>query len=133
MVVSLETLKGRIGQPGAAILDVRSQAEFAGERFWPSGAREDAGRAGHIPGALHVACDLVHDEEGELKRPAELRALCEASGVGRERRVVTYCTIGNRASQVWFTLKYLLKYPNVSVYYGSWVEWGKLTSTPIET
>ena len=47
--------------------------------------------------------------------------------------MITYCTIGNRASEAWFALKYLLGYPNARVYYGSWVEWGKDADAPIET
>jgi thiosulfate/3-mercaptopyruvate sulfurtransferase len=46
--------------------------------------------------------------------------------------VITYCTIGNRASQVWFVLKNLLGYRGAGVYYGSWVEWGKADDAPIE-
>ncbi|MGB0096893.1 MAG: rhodanese-like domain-containing protein [Solirubrobacteraceae bacterium] len=88
-----------IGRPDAAILDVRSQAEFAGERFWPSGATEDAGRAGHIPGATHVPFELIRDDEQALKPPDELRALFEAHGFGPERPIVTYCTIGNRGAK----------------------------------
>ena len=34
--------------------------------------------------------------------------------------------------QAWLALKYLLDYPEVQVYYGSWVEWGKLSDMPIE-
>ena len=46
--------------------------------------------------------------------------------------MITYCTIGNRASEAWFALKCLLGYPNARVYYGSWVEWGKAADTQIE-
>ena len=132
VAVSREAVGKLLSRPGVVIVDVRSRAEFTGERFWPSGATEDVGRAGHIPGAAHIPVELVRTEEGALKRPGELRALHEVNGVEPDRQVVTYCTIGNRASQVWFALKYLLGYPDMSVYYGSWVEWGKLSSTPIE-
>lgn len=132
LIASREVVEERIGQRDAMIVDVRSEAEFAGQHFWPSGATEDAGRAGHIPSAVHVPADLVHDEEGALRSPTDLRAVFETS-VGSDRRVLTYCTIGNRASQVWFALKYALGQGDVSVYYGSWAEWGKLASTPIET
>jgi thiosulfate/3-mercaptopyruvate sulfurtransferase len=44
---------GAIGDPGTTIVDVRSEAEYQGERFWPSGGMEPGGRAGHVPSAVH--------------------------------------------------------------------------------
>ena len=41
-------------------------------------------------------------------------------------------TDGERSSHTWFVLKYLLGYPNVRNYDGSWTEWGNLVRTPIE-
>jgi len=117
---------------GQVLLDVRAELEYEGERFWPSGATADAGRAGHVPGAISVPIDLLRNEDETLKSPDELRRVLEAAGVASEKRVIAYCTIGNRASQAWFALKYLLGYPDVSVYYGSWVEWGKIADTPVE-
>ena len=58
--------------------------------------------------------------------------MCDARGVEVDKGVVTYCTIGNRASLVWFVLGHVLGLPDVAVYYGSWVEWGKLADTPVE-
>jgi thiosulfate/3-mercaptopyruvate sulfurtransferase len=59
--------------------------------------------------------------------------MLEHAGVPKDRSVITYCTIGNRASEAWFALKYLLDYRDARVYYGSWVEWGKSSDAPIET
>lgn len=122
-----------INDPATIVLDVRAKSEYSGERFWPSGATEDAGRAGHVPGAVSVPIDQLRGEDGTLKRPEELRRVLEDAGVTQDAKVITYCTIGNRASEAWFALKYLLDYPDARVYYGSWVEWGKTPGLPIDT
>jgi len=125
-------VEAAIGQPGHVLLDVRSEPEFSGERFWPSGAAEDTGRAGHVPGAVSVPIDLLRSEDDTFRAPSDMRRALESAGVRPEQTVITYCTIGNRASQAWFALKHLLGYPDVSVYYGSWVEWGKTANAPVE-
>ncbi len=50
----------------------------------------------------------------------------------RDKEAITYCVIGWRSNQTWFVLKYLLGYPQVRLYDGSWLEWGGLIGVPIE-
>jgi thiosulfate/3-mercaptopyruvate sulfurtransferase len=133
LLASRQEVESAIASPASVVLDVRSGAEYGGERFWPSGATADTGRAGHIPGAISLPIDLVRDDAGAIKATDDLRRLYEGAGISPDQRVIAYCTIGNRASLAWFILKYQLGYPNVAVYQGSYVEWGKLPDTLIET
>jgi thiosulfate/3-mercaptopyruvate sulfurtransferase len=131
--LSKNELQAMIGQPGRVVLDTRSKAEYDGERFWPSGATAGAGRAGHIPGAVHLPIELLRTEDGTFRGAGEMLQVLRDRGIDPQSEIVTYCTIGNRAAQAWFAMKYVLGYENLKVYYGSWTEWGKATDTAIDT
>jgi thiosulfate/3-mercaptopyruvate sulfurtransferase len=115
----------------SVILDVRSEVEFAGVHFWPSGAPEERGRAGHVPGAVNVPISELRSETG-FRPVTEIRSALLRRGITPERRVITYCTIGNRASQAWYALTHLLGFPDVAVYYGGWAEWGMDAAMRVE-
>ena len=128
---SRDRVEAAIGDRQQLVVDV-ADLEFDGSRFWPSGATEDTGRAGHIPGAVSVPIGLLRQDDDSLRDPEELREVFEERAVVPDRALILYCTIGNRAAQAWFALSELLGYPEVSVYYSSWVEWGRVPDTPIE-
>jgi thiosulfate/3-mercaptopyruvate sulfurtransferase len=132
LLASQADVEAAIGNPNRVLLDVRAESEYNGERFWPSGATEDAGRAGHVPGAVSLPIGRLRNEDETLRSPDELRRALDDAAVTPEKAVIVYCTIGNRASQAWFAMRDVLGYPDVRVYYGSWVEWGKSSDTPID-
>jgi thiosulfate/3-mercaptopyruvate sulfurtransferase len=120
---------------GKPLVDVRSPQEYSGELLhMPNYPQEGALRGGHIPGAKNVPWgQAVNPDDGTFKSADELRAIYEQEqGLRPDDDVIAYCRIGERSSHTWFVLTYLLGYPKVRNYDGSWTEWGNLVNVPIE-
>jgi thiosulfate/3-mercaptopyruvate sulfurtransferase len=116
------------------LVDVRSPKEFSGEITAPAEyPMEHAQRGGHIPNANNIPwASAVNDIDGTFKSVEELKKIYETKGITPDKDVICYCRIGERSSHTWFVLKYLLGYPQVRNYDGSWTEWGNMIGNPIE-
>ncbi|MGC9039781.1 MAG: sulfurtransferase [Roseiflexus sp.] len=122
-----------IRQPDTALVDVRSPQEYTGERLhMPEYPQEGALRGGHIPTAVNIPWASAVREDSTFKSADELRELYAGKGITPDKDVIAYCRIGERSSHTWFVLTYLLGYPNVRNYDGSWTEWGNAVGLPIE-
>jgi thiosulfate/3-mercaptopyruvate sulfurtransferase len=122
-----------VKKPGIALVDVRSPKEFSGEILAPENLpQEGAQRGGHIPGAANIPWSQAVKEDGTFKSPDDLKQLYEGKGITSDKNVIAYCRIGERSSHTWFVLKYLLGYPRVRNYDGSWTEYGSMVNVPIE-
>jgi thiosulfate/3-mercaptopyruvate sulfurtransferase len=120
---------------GARLVDVRSPEEFSGERLhMPEYPNEGALRGGHIPGAVSVPWSrAINPEDGTFKAADELRSIyVDEQGLEPDEDIMVYCRIGERSSHTWFVLNYLLGFPSVRNYDGSWTEWGNMVGVPIE-
>lgn len=108
------------------LVDMRSAAEFAGET---SRAR----RAGHIPGAVNQPRQRLLNADGTILPPEQLRTRFFEIGVDSSApEIVTYCNAGVSASFGMLALR-LAGMNQVSMYDGSWKDWGNDEEKPIET
>ena len=116
--VSLEEVARRLGEDGFVRLDVRTPAEYRGEKAAPCDPRP-----GRIPGARHF--DL---QELLALGPDAIR---ERLGPADEIEVVSYCHSGSRsqlATEIFSSLGY-----DAGNFRGSWHEWSRDESLPAET
>ena len=110
----------------AQIVDARPAGRFNGLVAEPRPGL----RSGHIPGALNVPwSELVIN--GELKTTDELNEIFARQGVDFEQPIIASCGSGVTAAVVVLALT-TLGVNGVSLYDGSWSEWGARTDLPIE-
>src|ERR1700687_5888917 len=122
-----------LGKAGVALVDVRLPKAYSGELLAPENLpQEGAQRGGHSPGAANIPWGQAVREDGTFKSAEELRALYGSKGGTGDKAVIAHWPMWGRSSHTWFVLHYLLGYPNVRNYDGSWTEWGSLIGAPIE-
>ena len=95
--------------------------------------QEGALRGGHIPGARNIPWATRRQRGRHVQVGRRAGGIYEGEWASsRTTTSIAYCRIGERSSHTWFVLTYLLGYPNVRNYDGSWTEWGSLVRVPIE-
>lgn len=129
----MSDVREALGSQNKILVDVRSPKEYTGELAAPQEyPTEHAMRGGHIPSAMNIPWNRTLNRDGTFKSADDLRKLFESTGITSDKEIITYCRIGERSSQMWFVLKYLLGYPLAKSYDGSWMEWGNVIGNPIE-
>jgi thiosulfate/3-mercaptopyruvate sulfurtransferase len=106
VIATADYVHDNVKHSGVAIIDARNTPFYTGER---AGRNHNGSsqRAGHIPGAGSIPFDSLIDEKGYFLKPDQLRAKFAAAGAKAGDRVVSYCHIGQQATVVYFTARYL--------------------------
>jgi len=116
------------------LLDVRDIDEWIGESSSPYG-KDFAPRKGRLPGAkwLEWYRFMKPSAQGPVfKTPDEVKAECATAGITTDDTIYLYCFKGARASNTFLALKQA-GFSDVRMYFGSWNEWSRDDSLPIET
>lgn len=113
-----------LGDPGCAVLDARSRARFDAEAPEP----RPGVRGGHMPGAQCLPFPTLL-EDGRMKSRESLEALF-SQYADREKRLVTSCGSGLTACVLTLGAA-LAGYTELSVYDGSWADWGSDETLPL--
>lgn len=112
----------------AQIVDARGAGRFTAAEPEPRPGME----SGHIPGARNLPIGMLFESDGTMKDTGGIEAEFLGAGVDLSRPVITSCGSGVTAAVLSFALARLGK-QDVSLYDGSWSEWGSDPDTPKET
>lgn len=133
LMLDSEAVKAVLGDETVVLLDVRDVDEWLGTSSSPYGP-DFCPRKGRIPGARWLEWYRLMKPSAQgpvFKAPDEIMAECHSVGITAETPVYLYCFKGARASNSMVALKQA-GIKDVRMYFGSWNEWSRDPSLPIE-
>ena len=133
ILIDAKTMLAAVGDPKIVLLDVRDVDEWIGDSSSPYG-KDFCPRKGRIPGAVWLEWYRMMKPTAEgprFKSKDEILAECATVGITPASTVYLYCFKGARASNTFVALKNA-GVKDVRMYFGSWNEWSRDPSLPIE-
>jgi thiosulfate/3-mercaptopyruvate sulfurtransferase len=134
MMLDRDAVLKVLGDESVALLDVRDVDEWVGTSSSPYGV-DFCPRKGRLPGAKWIEWYrlMKPTPAGPMfKSKEEVLAECHSVGITPETPVYLYCFKGARASNSLVALKEA-GIKDVRMYFGSWNEWSRDPSLPIES
>lgn len=133
VMMTCDDMKAALDDPAAVILDVRDVDEWIGTSSSPYGV-DFCPRKGRIPGAKWIEWYRLMKPGPSgpmMKAKEEVLAECATVGITAKTPVKIYCFKGARASNTFLALREA-GIEDVAIYFGSWNEWSRDPSLPIE-
>jgi len=127
-VADLGQMRSIIDGNSRQIVDARSKERFEGEAPEPRAGL----KKGHMPTALNLPFTELIREDGTFLSRDELADAFKRAGVDLDRPVTTTCGSGVTAAILTLGLT-ILGARDLSLYDGSWAEWGGRDDTEIAT
>lgn len=121
LVVDLNQVRISIESSDVQIVDARPAKRFLGSVAEP----RTGVRRGNIPSSINLFYGDLIDPDNTLKSNTVLRKIVQRAGINLEKRLITSCGSGVTAAILYIVFKGLGA-KRVSVYDGSWCEWGSV-------
>ncbi|MFP4163278.1 MAG: sulfurtransferase [Chitinispirillaceae bacterium] len=104
-------------QDNCFVVDIRPPEAYKEARLWSS--------PGHIPGATNIFWKLFMDHQNKYRfRTTEhIQELVQSRGATPDKTIILYCGTGREATNAFVTFKWVLQYPHVKLFEGSFTEW----------
>lgn len=112
--------------PALVLIDARETAEYSGTE-----TGDKAYSKGHLPKAVNVQFNSLLKEDNSYKSTEEIKKIFDDLGLTSDKTYIVYCKTGVKASVNYVAMTDILKYPNVKLYDGGYVEW-EFNNKPIE-
>ena len=126
-VVDAKQVLSAIDNSEQCIVDARSYSRFCGTAKEPRPGL----RSGHIPSSIcvHFASLL---EQGRYKSPAQLAEVFDQAKLNKNHQLIASCGSGMTAC-ILLLAAHSIGYTNLSLYDGSWSDWGADHNLPVAT
>lgn len=127
LFLTYETFVDIKDNDGVVVLDARPPHFYEGRGPWI--------KPGHIPGAINLPWKSLMHETNPARRKdiSWIRSLLEDRGITPDKRIICSCGTGREATNEFVLFKWVLAYPDVQIYEGSFTEWSSYPENPTVT